>query len=306
MSSEPLLSDLRVLCTVVQAGTFTRTAAQLGVSPAFVTKRIGILEEQLGVKLFHRNTRRVVLSQDGGTVYASARKMMAEMVALSDTIASNRNEPGGVLRVAASPCLGRSRISPILSLLAQRYRQLDVWIELADREVDLVGEGFDIDIRVGQPPQQELIGHRILTGARMLCASPAYLGRHGEPAALAQLSSHECLVARYREQGLGLWRLHGPGGPEFVKVQGRFGSNQGEVIRDWALQGMGIVLLSEWDVSAEIDSGQLVRILPDYYEPADLWVMTGTRGAESAKISACIAFLRQHLLQGPYALYSSY
>jgi len=306
MSSEPLLSDLRVFCAVVQAGTFVRTAAQLGVSPAFVTKRIGILEGQLGVKLFHRNTRRVLLSQDGETVYVSARRMMDEMASLNEAIASKRSEPSGVLRVAASPCLGRAQISPILSLLTQRYPLVDVWMELADREVDLVGEGFDIDIRVGQPPQQELIGHRILSGARVLCAAPAYLARHGKPAALAELSRHECLVARYREQGLGLWRLHGPDGPELVKVQGRFGSNQGEVIRDWALQGMGIVLLSEWDVAGEMASGKLVRILPDYYEPADLWVMTSTRGAESARISACIAFLREHLLQGPYALRSSY
>lgn len=306
MNSEPLLSDLKVLCAVVQAGTFTRTAAHLGVSPAFVTKRIGILEGQLGVKLFHRNTRRVVLSQDGETVYASARRMMAEMAALNDTIASHRNEPSGVLRIAASPCLGRTQISPIMLQLTARYPLVDVWMELADREVDLIGEGFDIDIRVGAPPQQELIGHRILTGARVLCAAPDYLRRHGEPATLAQLSTHECLVARYREQGLGLWRLHGPDGPEFVKVQGRFGSNQGEVIRDWALQGKGIVLLSEWDVAAEMDSGRLVRILPAYHEPADLWVMTSTRGAESAKISACIAFLRAQLTDGPYALRSSY
>lgn len=306
MPSDPLLSDLKVFSAIVQAGSFTRTAAQLGVSPAFVTKRIGILEGQLGVKLFHRNTRRVVLSQDGETVFAAARKMIADMTALSESLASSRNEPSGVLRVAASPCLGRARISPILSLLTQRYPLIDIWMELADREIDLIVEGIDIDIRVGEPPQQDLIGHRIATGARVLCAAPSYLASHGEPTALAHLAVHECLVARYREQGLGLWRLEGPNGSELVKVPSRFGSNQGEVIMDWALQGMGIALLSEWDIGAEVASGRLTRILPAYYEPADLWVMTGSRGDESAKISASIAFLREHLLDGPYALNSTY
>lgn len=306
MPSEPLLSDLKVFATIVQAGTFIRTAAQLGVSPAFVTKRIGILEAQLGVKLFHRNTRRVVLSQDGETVYAAARRMTAEMTALGDALATNRNQPSGMLRVAASPCLGRARISPVLALFTQQFPLVDVWLELADREVDLIGEGFDIDIRVGEPPQQELIGHRIATGGRVLCASPAYLARRGVPATLAELAHHECLVARYREQGLGQWRLHGPSGAESVKVQGRFGSNQGEVILDWAVRGMGIALLSEWDMTTEIACNQLTCILPAYHEPADLWLMTGTRGAESAKISTTIAFLREHLSQGRYALESSY
>lgn len=304
--SEPSLSDLKVFAAIVQAGSFIRTAAQLGVSPAFVTKRIGILEGQLGVKLFHRNTRRVVLSLDGETVYDAARKVMAELTTLSETIASNRHEPSGLLRVFASPCLGRARISPVLSLLTQRYPRVDVWLELADREIDLVSEGFDIDIRVGPPPQQELIGHRIATGARILSAAPAYLARHGAPMALAELASHECLVARYREQGLRQWRLHGPGGLETIKVKGRFGSNQGEIVLDWAVGGMGIALLSEWDVAAEIASGQLVRVLPAYHEPADLWVSASLRGAESARISACVEFLREHLTQGPYALQSSY
>ena len=304
--SEPSLSDLKVFAAIVQEGSFIRTAAHLGVSPAFITKRVGILEGQLGVKLFHRNTRRVVLSLDGETVYDAARKVMAELTTLTETIASSRHEPSGLLRVFASPCLGRARISPVLSLLSQRYPLVDVWLELADREIDLVREGYDIDIRVGPPPQQELIGHRIATGARILSAAPAYLAKHGVPVVLSELSCHECLVARYREQGLRQWHLHGPAGLETIKVKGRFGSNQGEVVLDWAVRGMGIALLSEWEVAAEIASGQLVRVLPTYHEPADLWVSASLRGAESARISVCIEFLREHLAQGPHALQSSY
>lgn len=306
MTSELLLSDLRVFAAIVQAGSFTRTASHLGVSPAFVTKRIGVLEAHLGVKLFHRNTRRVALSEDGDILYVTARRMMAEVDALRETLSANRKEPSGVLRVAASPHLGLARIAPVLSLLTQRFSRVDIWLELADRTVDLVEEGYDIDIRVGEPPQQDLIGHRLATGARILCAAPAYLALHGAPATLAELAHHECLVARYREQALGQWRLHGPDGAELVKVHGRFGSNQGEVILDWARQAMGIALLSEWDIAADVASGRLVRILPAYHEPADLWVVTSARGDQSARVNACIAFLREHLSTGPHSLNSSY
>lgn len=303
--NEPLLSDLKVFCTVVRCGSFIGTAAELGASPAFVSKRIAVLEGQLGVKLFHRTTRRMVLSTDGEMVYRSARKMLDDMAALGDSIASNRHEPSGSLRVSTSPRVGRSQVSRVLSLLAKRYPQLDIWLELADRAVDLIGEGFDIDIRVGEPPQQQLIAHQLARGGRIVCAAPSYLQAHGEPGKPEDLLRHQCLVARYREQGLGIWRLVGPRGAESVKVHGRFGSNQGEVVLDWAIEGHGIVLLSEWDVAAEIADGRLVRLLRSYHEPADLWAMTSTRAANSAKINACVAFLKQHLAHGPHALLST-
>ena len=302
---EPLLSDLKVLCTVVRCGSFIATAAELGASPAFVSKRIAVLESQLGVKLFHRTTRRMVLSADGELVYRSARKMLDDMAVLTESIASNRHEPSGSLRVSTSPHIGRNQISRVLSLLARRYPQLDIWLELADRAVDLIGEGFDIDIRVGEPPQQQLIGHLLARGGRIVCAAPSYLRAHGEPHRAEELLQHQCLVARYREQGLGIWRLVGPRGPESVRVHGRFGSNQGEVVLDWAIDGHGIVLLSEWDVATEIAEGKLVRLLPEYHEPADLWAMTSTRAASSAKVNACVAFLKEHLAQGPHALRST-
>ena len=300
--NEPLLSDLKVFCTVVGCGSFINTAAQLGASPAFVSKRIAVLEGQLHVKLFHRSTRRMVLSQHGEMVYASAQKMLADMELLSDSLASDRNEPAGLLRISASPRIGRGQIAPVLSLLGNAYPRLDIWLELTDRAVDLIGEGFDIDIRVGEPPQQELIGHLLARGNRILCAAPSYLAARGTPSRLDDLTGHECMVARYREMSVGLWRLTGPEGAVAVKVQGRYGSNQGEIVLDWAVDGQGIVLLSAWDVAHEIASGKLVRILPDYHAPADLWAMTGVRMANSVRVNTCVAFLKQQLAQGPHAL----
>ena len=302
MNNEPQLSDLRVFCAVVRCGSFINTATDLGASPAHISKRIATLEAQLGVKLFHRTTRRVVLSQDGEMVFASARKMLADMESLSDIIASNRSEPSGTLRVSASLRLGRLHVSHVLSLLEKRYPRLEIWLELMDRPVDLVGEGFDIDLRIGAPTRQQLIGHHLVSGSRILCAAPAYLARRGHPATLDDLQRHECLVVRDREHSFGVWRLDGPDGTESVKVHGRFAANSSDVVLNWARDGHGIVLLSGWDVAAEIGAGTMQRVLPLHSEPADVWAMTSTRSSNSAKINACVAFLKEHLSQGPHAL----
>jgi len=302
VNNEPQLSDLRVFCAVVRCGSFINTANDLGTSAAHISKRIATLEAQLGVKLFHRTTRRIVLSQDGDMVYASARKMLADMESLSDIIASNKSEPSGTLRISASPRIGRQHVSHVLSLLEKRYPRLEIWLELVDRPVDLVGEGFDIDIRIGAPTRQQLIGHHLVTGSRILCAAPAYLKQRGWPLTLADLGRHECLVARDREQSFGVWRLEGPDGSESIKVHGRFASNTGDVVLNWALNGHGIVLLSGWDVAPDIAAGRMVRVLPHYSEPADVWAMTSTRSSNSAKINACVAFLKEHLSHGPHAL----
>ena len=225
-------NDLRVFAAVVRKSSFAGAAEELGMSPAYVSKRIAILEQALDVRLFHRSTRRVVVSADGEQVYARALAILSSLDSLFDEVAERQGVPRGQLRVSSSFGFGRNVVAPAMAGLVAAHPALQVRFEVLDRLVDIVGEGFDLDIRVGEPPQQELIGHRIATGGRVLCASPAYLARRGVPATLAELAHHECLVARYREQGLGQWRLHGPSGAESVKVQGRFGSNQGEVILD--------------------------------------------------------------------------
>ncbi len=302
MNNEPQLSDLRIFCTVVRCGSFVGTANDMGASPAHISKRIATLESQLGVKLFHRTTRRIVLTQDGEMVHASALTVLAAMASLGDVIASNRSEPSGMLRISCSPRIGRLHISHVLSLLEKRYPRLEIWLELVDRSVDLVGEGYDIDISFGEPSQPQLIGHHLARNSRILCAAPSYLARRGVLTTLADLAGHECLVFRDRDAGFGIWRLKGPHGMESTKVRGQFSSNHADVVRNWAIDGHGIVMLSVWDVAQEIAAGQMLRVLPEYSEPADIWAMTSIRSSHSAKINACVAFLKDHLAQGPHAL----
>jgi LysR family transcriptional activator of dmlA len=302
LNNEPFLRDLALFCAIARRASFIAAASELGMSAAHASARIAALEAMLGVKLFHRTTRKVSVSEDGETVYRWALKILEDVEGMTEAVASVRSEPRGLLRISTSRRLGYAHLAPILSLLRQRYPELETWLELLDRRVDLIGEGFDIDVRVGEVHEPHLVAHRIVGSSRIVCAAPSYLARRGAPALPNDLSRHDCLVFRDREQSFGAWRLHGEGGVETVKVTGPMASNHSDIVRQWALDGHGIILASVWDVADSLESGALRRVLPAWQEPADVWAVTPARSTESARIRTCITFLKEQLLQGQFAL----
>ncbi|MDR3220623.1 MAG: LysR family transcriptional regulator [Candidatus Accumulibacter sp.] len=296
------LMDLRVLCQVARFSSFVAAAQELGISPAYVSKRIAEFERRLGVTLFLRTTRRVRLSTQGETVYVWARKILADVDGLTIEMSNARAAPSGPLRVSTSLRLGRNHVSPILARLGQIHPGLEIWLELVNSRMDMIGENIDIDIRVGEVNEQNLIAQRIVRSERILCAAPAYLEKRGAPGSVADLVRHDCLLFRGRDQPFGVWRLEGPGGAESVKVSGRAGSNHGDIIRDWALDGYGVIMLSDWDVAADLDSGALVRVLPHHAQAADVMAVTTIRSASSANIRHAVEFLVAQLREGRYSL----
>lgn len=296
------LKDLQVFCEVARRSGFAAASQEIGTTPAHISKRIAILEGQLGVGLFHRTTRRVVITEDGERAFQWAQRILGDADAMAEAFSSAKREPSGQLRIATSQHLGREHVAPILSALGSRHPKLEVWLELLDRRVDLVAENFDLDIRVGDPTQPQLIAQRLVPSRRILCASPAYLKKRAAPRSVAELAEHECLLYRERDQPFGVWRLTGPRGVESVKVSSRFSSNHSDVVKGWSVDGKGICLLSVWDVAPVLLAGQVVRVLPSHHEPADVWAMTSTRSAGSAKVRVGVEFLRRQLIQGPYAL----
>lgn len=302
LNNDPLLRDLALFCEIARRASFIAAASELGISAAHASGRIAALEAMLGVKLFHRTTRRVSVSEDGETVYRWALKILEDVEGMTDAVASVRGEPRGLLRISSSRRLGHAHLAPILSLLRQRHPGLETWLELLDRPVDLIGEGFDIDLRVGAVDEPHLIAHRIVSSRRILCASPAYVERRGMPAVPADLARHDCLVFRDRETMFGAWRLQGEGGVETVKVSGPMASNHSDIVLQWALDGHGIIMSSVWDVADSLDAGALRRILPGWHDPADVWAVTPARSTESARLRVCLAFLKEQLTQGPFAL----
>ncbi len=297
MNNKPLLDDLQLFCTVVRKGGFAATARELGVSNAYVSKRIALLEASLQTRLLHRTTRRVSLTEQGDIVHQWAQRILEDVEQMGEAVSSARAEPGGLLRICTSSGFGRNRVGPALSALAQRYPALEIELELLDRPVNLIDEGFHLDIRIGAVTEPNVISRRIAHNRRVLCAAPAYLAGHGTPQKLADLAGHRCIVIRERDFQFGQWTLHGPHGAEAVRIGGPLSANNGEIVHQWAIAGHGIILRSLWDVGPSIERGDLVHLLPDYAQDVDVWAVTPSRLSTSAKVRVCVEFLEEWLGQ---------
>lgn len=291
MNIKPQLEDLRLFCVVTRNRSFAATARELGLSKAVVSKRIALLEAAITETLFHRTTRSVQLTAQGEIVHLWAQRILEDVDLMGEAISHEKAAPSGLLRICSSTGFGRSRLAPALSELARRYPQLEIQVELFDRPVDLVDEGFQLDIRIGTVREGNVIKRQIARNRRLLCASPGYLARHGTPGSLADLQSHRCIPIRERDQDFGRWELQGPEGLVAIKVSGPLSANNGEIVRQWAIDGHGIILRSSWDVSREIDSGVLVPVLPQYFQQADVWAVYPSRLSVSAKVKVCVEFL---------------
>ncbi|MGE8114424.1 LysR substrate-binding domain-containing protein [Pseudomonas sp. NPDC086566] len=294
MNNLPNLDDLDIFLQVARRASFAAVAEARGMSAAFVSKRIRLLEADLGVRLLHRTTRRVTVSEEGVRVYQWAQQIFEALQRMGDDLDARQREPAGQLRIASSLGLGRRMVAPALSELAARYPRLDIRLDVHDRLVDLVAEGVDLDIRVGDQIAPNLIAKRLARNWRVLCAAPDYLARRGTPKNLADLASHDCLVIKERDHPFGVWHLEGPGGEESVRVTGALSSNHGEVVHQWCLDGRGVVLRSWWDVHDSLADGRLVQVLEGYRQSADIWAVYTAPLAGSAKVRVAVEFFREY------------
>ncbi|RIX41983.1 MAG: LysR family transcriptional regulator [Rhodocyclales bacterium GT-UBC] len=291
MNIKPQLEDLRLFCIVVRHRSFAETAREQGVSKAVVSKRIALLEGAVQARLFHRTTRNVSLTAQGEIVHQWAQRILEDVDLMGEAISREKAAPSGSLRICSSTGFGRSRLAPALSAMASQFPQLEIQVELFDRWVDLVDEGFQLDIRIGHVREGNVIKRRIARNRRVLCAAPAYIERCGMPRSLADLQNHRCIPIRERDQDFGRWELQGPDGPVAIKVSGPLSANNGEIVRQWAIDGHGIILRSSWDVCRELESGLLIPVLPDYFQQADVWAVYPSRLSASAKVKVCVEFL---------------
>lgn len=301
MHKNPSPDDLRVFTIVVRKACFAEAAQELGASPAFVSKRIRLLEEELAVKLLHRTTRRVSVTEEGERVFHWALRILDDMDQLLQEVAVTRAEPRGLLRVSCSFGFGRSVVAPVLSQLVERHPSLQVRLEVFDRLVDVAGEGFDLDVRVGDEIAPHLMARRLADNHRVLCAAPGYLARRGTPRTLAELPAHDCLVIKERDHPFGVWRLRQGAQEQAVKVRGPLSANNGEMVVQWAVDGRGIALRSMWDVAPLLQSGQLVQVLPEWRQEANIWAVYPTRLERSAKVRVCVEFLQEQFRHRPWA-----
>ncbi|QRX84088.1 LysR substrate-binding domain-containing protein [Glaciimonas sp. PAMC28666] len=285
-------SELVFFVLLAKHANLSATARELDITPPAVTKRLALLELRLGVRLVNRTTRRVSLTSEGEIYLSHATRILAEIREMDDLVASNRAAPRGLLRVNATLGFGRTTVAPLMSEFAQRYPEVEIQLQLTDRPIDLVDQGFDLAIRFGALPDTRLSARRIMSNQRFLCAAPSYLRQHGEPQTLADLSKHRCIIHRQNDDAYGIWRFTRNRKTEVVKVHGALSSNDGDIVLGWALDGHGILIRSEWDLAKYLESGRLQLVLPGFtLPPADLFAYYPSRHNLSARVRTFIDFL---------------
>ena len=283
---------LKAFLLAVDTGSFTHAASQLGVTQPSFTALIQDLEDVLGLRLFERTTRSISLTPEGETYLHYATRILADVREMEEVVSSSGSVPKGLLRINATLGFGRTAIAPIVSEFALHHPQVEVQLDVTDRPIDLVESGVDLGIRFGALPDQRLVARRVLSNRRFLCAAPRYLARHGTPASLRDLADHQCIIHRQNEDAYGVWRFTREGRAETVKVHGALSSNDGDIVLNWALDGHGILVRSEWDLAKYLESGRLRVVLPEFILPsADLFVYYPSKRDLSARTRAFIDFL---------------
>ena len=295
ISAMDTFSDLAFFILLVKRGSLAGAAQQLGLTPSAASKRLAALEARLGVRLLNRTTRRLSVTPEGEAYLDQGGRILAELEELEQGLGGSRVAPRGLLRVNATLGFGRRHIAPAVGNFLQAFPDVEVQLQLTDRALNLAEEGFDIGILVGDLPDARLIARKLAPNSRLLCAAPAYLARHGDPASPRALQQHRCIVIRESETAYGTWHLQAAGRQETVKVRGPAATNDGEVAVNWALQGHGILLRSEWEVAPMLRSGRLRQVLPEWSAPpADIYAVYLSRDKLSARVRAFVDFMAEH------------
>ena len=294
------LSEMSVFSRVVAAGSLSGAARELNLSPAMVSRRISALEARLGVRLINRTTRTLRLTDEGAGYYDTCTRLLAEIEEADAAASAGRVEPQGTLKVALPASFGNRHITPLVPGFAARYPEVRLALSLSDRNVNLVEEGFDLAIRIAHLEDSSLAARKLAPNRRIVCASPEYLRRHGTPRTPDELAGHNCLTAT---DFVASWEYKGPGGaPGSVRVSGKYVCDNWEVLREWALAGLGVALKSTWDVRRHLEEGSLVSLCPGYSFDTDvaIYAVYPHRRFLPAKTRVFIEFLADSFGPEPY------
>lgn len=296
-------AELKAFCLVAASGGFSPAARQLGLATSSVTRLVDALEERLGVALLNRSTRRVTLTDSGRTYHEEARRLLEQLDAADNAVASGNGELKGMLRVAAPVSFAAMHITPILPELRARHPRLSLDLRLSDEAASLVDESIDVAIRIGRiDPEARLVARRLSGHRRLLCASPGYLFDRGTPILPSDLVHHDVL----QFGGHRVWRLRpietGSEGEteEEIAVDAALQANSGELLRQAAIAGLGIAMLAHWLVRDDVAAGRLVPVLQGYQAnpgPMDvaLHALYPPNRRGSHKIRAFVDLLEDHL-----------
>ena len=293
---------LQTFLDVARSESLSAVAREEGVTPAMVGRRIDQLEQQLGVKLFKRSTRKITLTSEGTAFFEDVRNILNELRAAEEALSVGAKSATGRLVMSAPTAFGRKHIAPHLPAFVAAHPNLTVTLHLSERVVDLKNERVDLAIRIADLKNADLIASRLARNHRVVVAAPDYIKRHGKAGLLTDLALHNCLVTATEEGLSDSWSFRDAAGKNVsVRVAGHLHCNDGEVLTRWALAGHGIAWRSAWEVSEEIEKGRLVELLPKFAAPGnDIHAVYSDRKFLPAKVRVFIDFLKKTFGDPPY------
>lgn len=294
------LTGLEVFSKVASNGSLSAAARAMGLSPTMVTKHIAALEARLGVKLFHRTTRRLSITEAGRNYLEASERVLAEIEAADANITADRVEPRGVLRLNAPVTFGTRQIAPLLSEFTARYPRVTIELGLNDRLVDLAEEGWDLAIRIGNLSSSSLIARRIAPCRMVVCAAPSYLKARGKPSTVSSLAEHNCLGYTLSQTSVDRWAF-GKRAEINVRVSGNLRGNNGDALRAAAVAGHGVIYQPTFIVADDLRAGTLVALTLDHppIELGGIYAVYLHDRQPPAKVRAFIDFIATHFAPDP-------
>ena len=289
--------EMQTFNAVVDAGSFVKAADALDMSKAAVSRYVVDMETRLGVRLLHRTTRRLSLTDEGQVFYSRSKELLAELAEAEEEITSRSHAASGLLRINAPFTFGVLHLAPLWGAFRSQHPKVKLDVTRADRLVDLVEEGYDVAIRIARLDNSTLVSKRLASTRMVLCASPQYLALQGTPKEPADLAQHAVISYSYwstRDE----WHFDGPQGPVSVKTQPCISTNSGDTCRAAALAHQGVILQPSFLVGPDIKAGTLVELLPQFRSiELGIYAVYPTRKHVSAKVRALIDFLAAHFAQ---------
>lgn len=295
-------SDLRVFVRVMDRGNFSQAAKDLGLTPSAVSKLVSRLEDRLGVRLLERSTRRLALTPEGETFLVRARRIVADIEEAEAEVARVRGAPRGKLRINSGTAFGLHQLTLALPDFLARYPEIDIELSITDRLVDLIEEQTDIAVRSGHIPEGPFVQRKLANLQRVICAAPSYLKQRGTPQTAADLKAHDCIVVA--GPGLSRWPFKTRAGIDVIDVRPRVVTDNAEAALRMAIEGGGIVRLSDVIVGDPLQKGELVPLLTatHHVEPFPLAAIYPAGRNRLPRVAVFIEFLRERFGHAPWRI----
>lgn len=293
--------ESEVFVRIVEEGSFTAAAAKLSITKSYASKLVTRLEDRLGVRLLNRSTRKLSVTEQGKVYYDRCSEIIQALEEAEELTTCLQITPRGRIRVTLPDGFGEHYLLSVMSEFKLRYPEIVPDVYFTNEYVDLVAAGIDLAVRIGSLDDSALISRKVAWTSRILCASPAYLERHGTPEHPEDLISHECIESCSYSfyTGQGQWSLDGPEGTIRVRVSGPLVTNSGTMMVNAALQGIGIVLLPEFYLFSHIESKELIHLLPDWNTKLNIQMVSPSSRHRTRKVSLLSDFLANAIRQAP-------